>query len=426
MLSSLRMRVVLAMLGVSLVGLVGAYLLIASIEGVEERGAAQKDASRVAQRIAAILVARPNADAASLAAITAGLGDDGVLVTEQGKQLISVPLPGTAARVTQTAAMPNGQVTVTAPVENTKGLSLELTAVSGGMLLLVASGGLVVTEIVARGLRRPITRAVEAADRVATGDFDARIGDIGTSEFTRLARAFDSMAARLATSDLRERHFLADLAHELATPLNVITGFAMSLADGTVTRPDQQRQAAELIAAETERLEGLFEDLRHLTRLDWNEVVRREPVDLAQLCHNLAARFGPTARQIGVTLSVRARTATVLTDRRLVETVAVNLLTNALRYTPQGGLVTVSVRSHSRDIVLSVADTGIGISAADREHVFDRLFRVDEARDRVSGGSGLGLAIARRAALALEGRLEVDSTLGKGSEFRLVLPRAGP
>jgi len=178
------------------------------------------------------------------------------------------------------------------------------------------------------------------------------------------------------------------------------------------------------IAAETERLGGLFEDLRHLTRLDWNEVVRREPVDLAPLCHELFARFGPTARQNGVALFVRARTATVVTDRRLVDTVAVNLLTNALRYTPKGGSVTVSLRVRGRDVVLAVTDTGIGISPENKDHVFDRLYRVDEARDRVSGGSGLGLAIARRAALALDGRLEVDSTVGKGSEFRLVLPRA--
>jgi len=423
-LASLRMRVVLAMLGMSLVGLVGAYLLIANIERVEEGDSAHRDAARVAHRVAALLIATPHSDQRSISAITAGLGDDGVLVIEHGMRILSVPLTGTSPRATETAALPGGRVEVTTPIENTNALSLELTAVSGGMLLLVAGSGVAVTEIATRGLRRPITRAVEAADRVATGDFSARIGETGTSEFTRLAHSFDSMAALLANSDRRERHFLADLAHELATPLNVITGFAMSLADGTVTRPAEQRDAAELIAAETERLGGLFEDLRHLTRLDWNEVVRREPVDLAPLCHELFARFGPTARQNGVALFVRARTATVVTDRRLVDTVAVNLLTNALRYTPKGGSVTVSLRVRGRDVVLAVTDTGIGISPENKDHVFDRLYRVDEARDRVSGGSGLGLAIARRAALALDGRLEVDSTVGKGSEFRLVLPRA--
>lgn len=423
MLASLRTRVILAMLSMSLIGTLGAYLLITQVERVEETVAAQRDATSIANRVAKLFTTAPPAEKLLGSALGSGLGDDGVTVTQHGVKVLTIPFHGSPPTVTRSATFPGGTVDVTTSIENTSGLSLELTAISAGVLLLVAVGGVGVTEIVTRGLRRPITQAVDAADRVASGDFSARIGQIGTSEFTRLAQSFDSMAARLANSDRHERNFLADLAHEVATPVNVITGFAMSLADGTVTTPAGQREAARFITTETERLANLLDDLRHLTRLDWNEPVRRESVDLAQLCRELGARFRPNARRAGISLFVRTQPTTLVTDRRLVETVAVNLLTNALRYTPTGGRVTVSVKERARDVVLAVTDTGIGISEENRDLVFDRLYRVDEARDRVSGGSGLGLAIARRASLALGGRLEMDSKVGKGSVFRLILPR---
>ncbi len=411
------------MLGMSLVGMLGAFLLITQVERVEERAAAHRDAASAAHRVANLLAGRHHPDQSLLSAIDAGLGDDGVVVSERGAPVFSVPYSGNASTVSESVETPTGKVTVTAAIENTSGLSLELTAISGGLLLLVAVGGIAVIEAVSRGVRRPIARAVAAADRVATGDFSARIGQTGTAEFGRLAQSFDSMAARLADSDRRERHFLADLAHEVATPLSIITGFAVSLADGTVTKPGEQREAAELIAAETDRLGSLLDDLRQLTGLDWNQSVHPQEVDLAELCHDLVARFRPTARQDGISLAVQASPLVMTTDRRLVDTVAVNLLTNALRYTPRGGQVSVILRATTHDVVIAVRDTGIGISAEDKQRVFDRLYRVDEARDRVSGGSGLGLAIARRAALALNGRLELDSAVGEGSEFRLVLPR---
>ena len=423
MLASLRVRVVLLMIGMSLVGMLGAFVLITQVERVEERAAARRDASSVAHRVAKLLAGRPLPDQTLLAAIDAGLGDDGILISERGAPVLSVPYSGKDPTVSESVPMQNGKVTVTTAIENTRGLSLELTAISGGLLLLGAVGGIAVIEAVSRGVRRPIARAVAAADRVASGDFSARIGRTGTAEFGRLAQSFDSMAARLADSDRRERHFLADLAHEVATPLSIITGFAVSLADGTVTKPAEQREAAELIAAETDRLSGLLDDLRQLTGLDWNQSVHPQEVDLAELCLDLVARFRPTARQDGISLAVQAAPLLMTTDRRLVDTVAVNLLTNALRYTPRGGQVSVILRANADEVVIAVRDTGIGISPQDKERVFDRLYRVDEARDRVTGGSGLGLAIARRAALALGGRLELDSTVGEGSEFRLVLPR---
>jgi two-component system sensor histidine kinase BaeS len=263
---------------------------------------------------------------------------------------------------------------------------------------------------------------VAAADRVAAGDLEARIGTAGTDEFVRLANAFDSMAARLDSADHDQRQFLADVAHEIATPVNAISGLGAALADGTLATQEERADAAGLIEANTKRLESLLEDLRRLTRLDLAEPVAREEIDIADLCRSVRARFAPAAVEAGLDLSARPAHQHITADRRLLETVLDNFVSNAIRYTPPGGSVNIQATRRGRAVVLSVADTGMGIDPEDVERIFDRFFRVDQARDRASGGSGLGLALAKRAAQAMDARLEVSSEPGRGSEFRIVLP----
>jgi histidine kinase len=248
------------------------------------------------------------------------------------------------------------------------------------------------------------------------------MGTSGPDELVKLGRAFDGMAARLERADRDQRQFLADVAHEIATPVNSVSGFALALGDGTITGEAQRAEARTLIEAETARLQLLLEDLRELTQLDFAEGVRMTAVPLDPFVRGLAARFTPTAERAGVTLTVKVRDGEATTDARLLETIASNLLSNAIRYTPRGGHVELGVRQHHGGLVLWVRDTGIGIAPEHRERIFERLYRVDAARDRATGGTGLGLAIASRAAHTLGGHIEVESTLGQGSEFRLVLP----
>ena len=196
---------------------------------------------------------------------------------------------------------------------------------------------------------------------------------------------------------------------------------ASALADGTIGSDGDRTEAAVLIESETARLGSLLEDLRRLTRLDLVEPVGREVVDLADVCRSLRTRFARIATGAGVTLSVQTERHRVTTDRRLLETILDNLVSNAIRYTPAGGTVDVRVERGGRHLELRVADTGIGIGRADMERIFDRFYRVDRARDRASGGSGLGLALARRAAHALGARIEASSQVGRGSEFRVIL-----
>ena len=270
-------------------------------------------------------------------------------------------------------------------------------------------------------VRRPIARAIETVDRLATGDFSARMGISGPEEFAHLGRAVDGVAGRLQQADTEQKRFLADLAHEIATPLSAVSGFAFALVDQSARTTAERAEAADIVMRESDRLRQLLDDLRHLHRLELAESVRQEEVDIGALCTETARRFRLAAEEAGVTLLVCAEPDSVVTDPRLTDTVLNNFVSNAIRYTPSGGRVQIQANRRRSAIVIAVRDTGIGISPKDLERIFDRLYRVDMARDRATGGSGLGLAIARRAAQSLGARIEVESKPGEGSEFRLLL-----
>lgn len=237
-----------------------------------------------------------------------------------------------------------------------------------------------------------------------------------------LSRAFDGMAAQLQQADSEQKRFLADLAHEIATPLSAVSGFAVALVDQNARSPAEREEAADIVVHESERLQQLLDDVRHLHRLELAESVRQEQVDIDVLCAETAQRFRLAADDAGVTLVVCAEQVSVRADPRLIDAVVNNFVSNAIRYTPAGGRVRIVAQRRRSSAVIAVRDTGMGIAPEHLERIFDRLYRVDEARDRATGGFGLGLAIARRAAQSLNGRIEVASTPGEGSEFRLLLP----
>jgi signal transduction histidine kinase len=237
-----------------------------------------------------------------------------------------------------------------------------------------------------------------------------------------LSRAFEAMAGQLQQADAEQKRFLADLAHEIATPLSAVSGFAVALVDQNARSPAEREEAADIVVHESDRLQQLLDDVRHLHRLELAESVRQEQVDIDVLCAETAQRFRLAAEDAGVTLVVCAEQVSVRADPRLIDAVVNNFVSNAIRYTPAGGRVRIVAQRRRSAAVIAVRDTGMGIAPEHLERIFDRLYRVDEARDRATGGFGLGLAIARRAAQSLNGRIEVASTPGEGSEFRLLLP----
>jgi two-component system, OmpR family, sensor histidine kinase BaeS len=301
----------------------------------------------------------------------------------------------------------------------------EVMPIVVGVVLLVIGAAAVGATLLIRAMRGPVDRASEVARRVAAGDLSARIGELGEGEFAEFARSFDQMAMRLEGADHDQRQFLADVAHEIATPMNAIQGFAVALADGTMSSLQERKRALELIESQQGRLESLLSDLRELTQLDLTSTVQVESLDLGDVCAGAVTRFAPVAERAGVEfkLARQPRRSLILqSDRRLLETVLDNLVSNAIRYTPRGGRVELSPGRTDRSAVIAVSDSGIGIAPEHQKRVFDRLYRGDCARDRSSGGSGLGLAIAQRAARALGGRIELESQPDVGSVFRLVFP----
>jgi len=296
------------------------------------------------------------------------------------------------------------------------------TLVAGAVAALLIAEAWLGATVLVHTVRKPVGRAIETADRLAAGDLSARMAISGPEEFAYLGRAFDSMAAQLQQADTEQKRFLADLAHEIATPLSAVSGFAFALVDHSAHTAAERAEAAAIVVRESDRLRQLLDDVRNLHRLELAESVRQEQVDIHELCTETARRFQLTAQNAQITLLVCAEEVSVIADPRLIDAVVNNFVSNAIRYTPTGGRV--QIRAHrSRSVaVVAVRDTGIGIGPKHLDRIFDRLYRVDEARDRATGGSGLGLAIARRAAQSLDARIEVESTPGHGSEFRLLLP----
>jgi signal transduction histidine kinase len=420
-LASLRLWLLVAMLASAAVGLAAAALLFGDVQGSHEHAADAAKARQEAQVIAGQI--RAGANTARLAALQAVLVNDRLMVLRAGRTVFQGPAkPGRTFELEAQARFPGGVVRIadySAPASST---TLELTLITAGVLALVIVAAITTATLVTRAVRTPVQRAINAADRVSHGELSARMGSSGPEELVRLGRAFDDMAARLERAERDQRQFLADVAHEIATPINTVSGFALALADGAAQDPRQREEARMLIEAETARLRDLLTDLRQLTHLDLAQGVHPAPVAIEAFAQRLVTRFRRAATSAGVALTVSARGNRVITDERLLEMIGSNLLSNAIRYTPAGGRVELRLRQPRDQLILSVRDTGVGIAPEHQQRIFDRLYRVDSTRDRATGGSGLGLAIASRAAHNLGGHITLRSTPGRGSEFTLMVP----
>ena len=285
---------------------------------------------------------------------------------------------------------------------------------AGFLLLLV-----VLLAVGSRSLARQSRRATEAAQRVEKGDFSARLDESGWGSLGDLARAFNSMSARLQATEERRRSFLAEVTHELRTPLAIIRGEAEAIADGIHTA-DPEHVGRILSAART--VERLVEDLGTLSVSDAGGlIVRREPVDLDVLINESFSDLRPAVDGAGVGLEARVADGlpSVFVDPARIRGVLGNLLANALRHTPRGGRISVTAAPEGKGVAITVEDSGSGIPPDMLPHVFDRF-----VKDPSSPGSGLGLAIARDVVTAHLGSIEAISTPGAGTKVRVWLPNA--
>ncbi|MFC2003072.1 sensor histidine kinase [Chloroflexota bacterium] len=290
-----------------------------------------------------------------------------------------------------------------------------------GSLVAVAIA-LIITFFLSRRILAPIKALTLTARRLGQGDFSQRIQVRDKGELGELARAFNSMAGDLERSEKLRRNMVADVAHELRTPLSNIQGFIEAVGDG-VLLPDAA--TIRSLYEETTLLARLVDDLQELTLAESGELkLFIQAEDISELIHQTVAavRLQAAAKGVSVSIDLPDKLPPVSIDPHRISQVLRNLLDNAVAHTAQGDIITVTARQQDNWVKVSVVDTGEGIPAEELPNIFERFYRVDKSRARATGGSGLGLTIAKRLVDAHGGRIEVQSEPGKGSWFEFTIP----
>ena len=285
-------------------------------------------------------------------------------------------------------------------------------AIGGGYLLM-------------RGALRPVDQIRQRAARITSRNLSERLPVVHTGdELERLAIDLNRMIERLEESFHQINRFSADASHELRTPLTVLQGELEAIAQKGQGLPADVRDTIGSALEETHRLAKIVESLLAISRLEAGEaLVQPVRLDFAELARTTADQMKLLAEEKRISLtSDGSEPVEVEADPSRLKQVVVNLLDNAIKYTPEGGSVSISVTRRDDHAILEVADSGLGISADDLPHVFERFYRADKARSRQMGGTGLGLSIVRSICQAHGGRVTVNSAEGRGSLFRVQLP----
>ncbi len=290
----------------------------------------------------------------------------------------------------------------------------------GGLLAIAIA--LLLTFVLSRRILAPVKALTHAASRLGKGDFSQRVHTGDKGEVGELAQSFNSMADDLERAEQSRRHMVADVAHELRTPLSNLSGYLEAIRDG-VLKPDAD--TIRSLDEEASSLSRLVDDLQELSLADADElklVCQQE--DVTRLIKQAVAALQPqaAAKDLKVSINLPDNLPTVNADSHRIRQVLHNLLENALAHTSQGGSITVTAWPEDNQVKISVVDTGEGIPAEDLPNIFERFYRVDKSRTRATGGSGLGLTIAKRLVEAHGGKIEVESEPGKGSSFTFSLP----
>ena len=290
----------------------------------------------------------------------------------------------------------------------------------GGLVALVI--GLLITFFLSRRILAPVKSLTLAAKRLGQGDFSQRVQSKDKSEVGELAQTFNAMASDLERAEQLKRNMIADVAHELRTPLSNIRGYLEAIRDG-IKKPDTDTISS--LDEEAVILSRLVDDLQELSLVEAGELkLVYQSEDIAVLINQTVAsvQAQATAKGLSVSIDLTDKLFLVSIDSRRISQVLRNLLDNAVAHTAKGGTITVTARRQDKYLEVAVADTGEGIPAEDLPNIFERFYRVDKSRARATGGSGLGLTIAKRLVEAHGGKIEVRSEPGKGSCFTFTLP----
>ncbi len=341
------------------------------------------------------------------------------------------PAGGLWVYVSQLIATPEGlRATVVFTSQHQRLLALAWLAeyllpplLRAGAVALVLS--ILLALLVSRSVGKPLRRVSNAALAIARGETGTRAPVSGPTEVRDLAQSFNSMAHQVEAAQRSQRDFVANVSHELKTPLTSIQGFSQALLDGTAGDPEAAARSARVIHEEAERMRRLVDDLLVLARIDAGQIVMAQnPVDLPSLLRGCIENLEPQAMAAGVALELTAPEALYVSgDADRLAQVFTNLLDNGVAHTPPDGRVAVHVQraDPGQWIEVTVTDTGEGVAAEELPRIFERFYQVDRAR-RHSRGAGLGLAIVREIVLAHGGGVTAESVKGLGSKFAVRLP----
>ena len=305
--------------------------------------------------------------------------------------------------------------------------SIILEAVLIGLVIALA-----ISLIISRTLLSPIQGMTKAAEAMADGDFSKKIGVESEDEIGILARTFNDMAAQIETmleelkkSEKLRREFVANVSHELRTPLTNIRSYAETISDDRDIPPETEEEFLRVIINESDRMTKIVQDLLELSRFDSGaSELSIEKFSIEQSLRDVHAAIALDARKRNHTINLELewKLPDIYGDRARIEQVLMNIMSNALKYTPDGGTIGIFSGSSGSDVWFRIEDTGIGIPPEDLEHVFDRFYRVDKARSRESGGTGLGLSIAKEIVTKHGGDIEIRSAPEIGTSVTVRFP----
>ena len=283
----------------------------------------------------------------------------------------------------------------------------------------------VIGSLVSRMLTKPIHRITSTAKQIRDGDLSARTGLRGDDEIDQLGETFDEMATSLEKDMKHEKRLTSDVAHELRTPLMAMLATVEAMQDGVYPTDDEH---LETVASETRRLARLVQQMLDLSRMENSTApLNLEPVDMVPFVRSIVngqeRLFADRDLRLRFADETQGHDDVVEADPDMITQCVINLMSNAMRYTPEGGWVVVSVLSDRKHVSIAVSDTGIGIAKDDLSRIFGRFWRADASRAREAGGLGVGLAVTKQIVERHHGYISVESELGKGTTFTIHLPR---
>ncbi len=316
--------------------------------------------------------------------------------------------------------------------------SLFLTNVNTAVLVSGIGISLIVvlfSLLMARRLTQPVEALTLAAEQMKRGKYTERVAvPRSQDELGQLALTFNAMADtiesdvnELRRQDVMRRELIANIAHDLATPLTAVQGFSEALADDLISKPEARHETAQLIGREVQRLRRLVADMQQMSSLESGQIkLDLAPLDMHELVGETLGVLTPECEEAGIHVynKIAPNTPLVYADSDRITQVLLNLLDNARRHTPRGGTITVSALREEKMLKVSVNDTGIGIDTKDLPHIFERFYRADRSRTGATGGSGLGLSIVKAIITAHKGTIGAESTLGQGTCVTFTLPLA--